>query len=172
MLENEIREKIKLESLKHLNKIAQVPNKSFDCFDCEQLINVVYRDLFSFSIRAGGFRKSSTTKVMTSPLGKTYDFRNLNIEEKKMYIPNIQTGDILFFHTQSLRDNKPTKDNYYPGHIGLYLKDNIFIHAKASSKKVMLSNLEEDDYLEILVGYKDLVPYILEKVEQRNSHSL
>lgn len=41
MNENQLRQLIKLESLKHLNKVAQVPNKAYDCFDCEQLINVV-----------------------------------------------------------------------------------------------------------------------------------
>lgn len=172
MIENEIREKIKLESVKHLNKIAQVPNKSYDCFDCEQLINVVFRDLFSFSIRQDGFGKSSTTKVMTSPIGFFYGFRNLTMQEKKIKLAAIHVGDILFFHTQSLQDNTPTKDNYYPGHLGLYLGNNIFIHAKDSSKKVILSNLEEEDYLEILIGYKDLLPYILEIEEYQNTYSL
>lgn len=172
MEENQIREKIKIESLKHLNKVAQVPNKEYDCFDCEQLINTIYRDLFHFSIRQNGYGKSSTTKVMTSPLGDFYDFRNLTIQEKKEKIMYIQGGDILFFHTQSLKDTKPMKENFYPGHVALYLGDNKFIHAKASSGKVLISNLEEEDYLEILIGYKDLIPYILTTHENKENHTL
>ena len=84
MNENQLRQLIKLESLKHLNKIAQVPNKTYDCFDCEQLINVVYRDLFQISIRKDGYGKSSTTKVLTSSIGNFYNFSKLNIEEKKI----------------------------------------------------------------------------------------
>lgn len=171
MNEMEIREKIKLESLKHLNKIARVPNKSYDCFDCEQLINTIYRDLFHFSIRKDGFGKSSTTKVLTSSIGDFYDFRNLTIEEKKECTRNIQIGDILFFHTQSLEENKPTYENRYPGHVALFLGNKFFIHAKSSSGKVMISHLEEEDYLEILIGYKDLVPYIL-NCEENNTRSL
>lgn len=159
--ESQIRGKIKLESLKYLNKIAQVPNKKYDCFDCEQLVNTIYRDLFQFSIRQGGFGKSSTTKVLTSPNGTFYDFRFLTKEEKKIRIANIQIGDILFFHTQSLEENKPTFENRYPGHIALYLGNYEFIHAKASSSRVLISNFLEEGYLDILVGYKDLVPYIL-----------
>lgn len=168
MNENQLRQLIQLESLKHLNKIAQVPNKSYDCFDCEQLINVVYRDLFQFSIRKDGYGKSSTTKVMTSSIGDFYDFSDLTKEEKKKKIKQIQAGDILFFHTQSLDEFLPTKENRYPGHLGLYLGNQTFIHAKASAGKVMLSKLDEEDYIEILVGYKDLIPYILENYEQLN----
>lgn len=171
MNENQIREKIKIESLKHLNKIAQVPNKEYDCFDCEQLINTVYRDLFHFSIRQNGYGKSSTTKVMTSPIGDFYDFRNLTIQEKTEKINNIHIGDILFFHTQSLNDLEPTQENRYPGHVALYLGNNKFIHAKTSLGRVIISSLEEK-YLEILVGYKDLVPYILNMNENEETRVL
>lgn len=172
MNENQIREKIKIESLKHLNKIAQVPNKEYDYFDCEQLINTIYRDLFHFSIRQNGYGKSSTTKVMTSSIGDFYNFRNLTIKEKKEKIFNIQIGDILFFHTQSLSDFEPTRENWYPGHVALYLGDNQFIHAKSSSGRVLISSLEEENYLEILVGYKDFVSYIVNVYETNETHIL
>lgn len=165
MNENQLRQLIKLESLKHLNKVAQVPNKAYDCFDCEQLINVVYRDLFQISIRKDGYGKSSTTKVLTSSIGNFYNFSKLNIEEKKKKIFQIQIGDILFFHTQSLDEQSPTKENWYPGHLGLYLGNQTFIHAKSSAGKVVISNLNEENYIDILVGYKNLIPYILDKLE-------
>ncbi len=41
MLEKIIRLLIKNESLKYLNKPAKVPNKDYDCFGCEQLVNVI-----------------------------------------------------------------------------------------------------------------------------------
>ncbi len=172
MCEEQIREKIKLEVLKHVNKIAKIPNKDYDCFDCEQLINTVFRDLFHFSIRQGGFGKSNTTKVLTSPIGVFYDCSFLTLEEKRGRIAAIHTGDILFFHTQSLEENAPTFENRYPGHVALYLGNNLFIHAKASSGRVLISNFMEEDYLEIFVGFKNLVPFILHLQENSNILSL
>lgn len=164
MEEKEIRE-----SIKHLYKIAQLPNNQFDCFDCEQLINVVFRDLFSFSIRKDGYGQSSTTKVMTSSIGLFYDLRNFSKIEKENKIAEIQIGDVLFFHTQSLEFEEPTPNNKYPGHVALYLGNFNFIHAKSSVGRVVVSNFYEEDYLEILIGYKDYIPYILTNVfeEQR-----
>ena len=67
----------------------------------------------------------------------------------------------MFFHTQSLNDPVPIKDNRYPRHIALFLGDNKFIHAKASVGKVVIESLFDDDYLDILIGYKDLIPFII-----------
>ncbi len=151
-----------------MNKKAQVPNKEYDSFDCEQLINVIFRDLFDFSIRVNGFGKSSTTKVLTSSVGIFYDCKSLTNLEKIDFISNIKVGDILFFHTQSLNDTMPSYSNRYPGHLALYLGENKFIHAKSSIGKVIIESLQEEDYLHILVGYKDLIPYILQEVLSEN----
>lgn len=151
------------ESLKHLNKIAKVPNKDYDCFDCEQLINVIYRDLFGISIRKGGYGKSSTTKVLTSSIGQFYNLQSQ--EEKLQFISFIQPGDILFFHTQSIHETMPTPQNRYPGHVALYLKDGKMIHASASKGKVMIESLYDEDNLNILVGYKDIVSTMIKQSE-------
>lgn len=161
MNENNLRMRIIQESQKYLNKIARVPNKEYDCFDCEQLINVIYRDLFGISIRQNGYGKSSTTKVLTSSIGEFYSLENLSLQEKIERIHEIKPGDILFFHTQSLEDQTPTPENRYPGHVALYLGNNQFIHAKSSAGRVVIESLFDEDYLEILVGYKDLIPTII-----------
>ncbi len=63
----------------------------------------------------------------------------------------------------------PTATNRYLGNIGLYIGNNQFIHAKFSLGKVTIENFFADDYLEIFIGYKDLVSYILQE-ELNNSY--
>lgn len=163
MIEICLRYMIINESLKYLGYEAKVPNHEYDCFDCEQLINVVYRDLFSFSIRKDGFGKSSTTKVMTSSVGVLTTCQELSKKEKIEFIHNnIKPGDILFFHTQSLKVKGPKENNRYPGHLALYLGNMKFIHARSTAGKVIIEDFKQEYFLEILVGYKNMIPTILE----------
>ena len=75
----------------------------------------------------------------------------------------IKKGDILFFHRQSLNDNFPRENNKYPGHCGIYLGNQKFIHASKSKKKVIISNFSEDAYwLNILVGAKNIINDLIE----------
>lgn len=143
--------------MKHHNKVAQSKNTTYDCFDCEQLVNVVYRDVLSINIRKGGYGLSTTTKVFTSEYGKLNIINKDNINEE---IKNIKAGDILFFHTQSLEDIEAKVDNRYPGHVGIYLGNYKFIHARTSLGRVAISKLTSEKYLKKLVGYKDIISTI------------
>lgn len=169
MNESNLRMRIMEESLKHLNKVAQLPNKDYDCFDCEQLINVIYRDLFGISIRKDGYGKSSTTKVLTSSIGDFFSCQNLKKNEKLQFISTIKAGDILFFHTQSIDETAPAIENHYPGHIALYLGDYKFIHAKVSAGKVIIESFFDEDYLDIFIGYKNLIPAIINIENSKNN---
>jgi len=53
----------------------------------------------------------------------------------------IQKGDIVFFHTQSKKESKPTPKNKYPGHVGIYLGNNMFIQAKPSLEEVVIRDI-------------------------------
>ena len=70
----------------------------------------------------------------------------------------IKRGDILFFHRQSKSDNVPKEDNKYPGHCGIFLGDNKFIHCSRPIEKVIISNFNCRDYWKnVLVGSKDII---------------
>lgn len=96
---------------------------------------------------------------MTSDIGKitVYNENDLN---KDKYLKNINKGDLVFFHTKSLDDNSPTPTNNYPGHVGIYLGNNQFIHASYEKEKVVIDNLD-NNWLEILVASSDFITNII-----------
>lgn len=54
----------------------------------------------------------------------------------------LKFGDLIYFNTS---------DYYFPGHVGIYLDDNLFAHA-SSSRGVVVSSLENNYYSERFVG--------------------
>ena len=62
---------------------------------------------------------------MTNNYGKNVLFKE-NDTNKDLSI--IKKGDVLFFHRQSMNDTIPKVDNKYPGHCGIYLGNNYFLH--------------------------------------------
>lgn len=126
-----------------------------DIFDCEGLVHYIYEELFDIDIFEDGYGLSTTTKLMTSSYGKIilFDEHNLNKD-----LSVIKRGDVLFFHRQSMSDNIPKEDNKYPGHCGIYLGNNKFIHCTKSKGLVYISNFEKCEYWKnVLVGSKDII---------------
>lgn len=152
--ELELRYKIiKLALLQHHKKYVHGKNGP-DTFDCAGLVWFIYHELFQLNLYQNGFGLSTTTKIMTNPLGKLTLFE----EKKDKDFSLIQTGDILFFHRQSLQDREPTEQNKYPGHCGLYLGEDKFIHCSRLKGKVVISNFRKNDYWEkVLVASKDVL---------------
>lgn len=54
----------------------------------------------------------------------------------------LKFGDLIYFNTSSI---------YYPGHVGIYLDDDLFAHA-SSSKGVIISSLENNYYANRFIG--------------------
>jgi len=77
--------------------------------------------------------------------------------QKNLKIKEIMTGDLVFFHRQSLKANQPTADNYYPGHCGIYLGEDKFIHASRIIGQVAVNDFNETYWLDTLVGSKDII---------------
>lgn len=91
---------------------------------------------------------------MTSKYGKLTLFKENDINKDLNLIKN---GDIVFFHRQSLKDNIPTENNKYPGHCGIYLGEQKFIHASMPKQRVVISDFSKNEYwLQVLVGSKDI----------------
>ena len=67
--------------------------------------------------------------------GKTVDGEELSI------------GDLVFFKTYAS----------FPSHVGIYLGNNLFIHASSRSKKVTINSLDTPYYLKRFIGAKRLL---------------
>lgn len=126
-----------------------------DSFDCAGLVWYLYKEILNIDLYELGFGQSTTTMMMTSRYGKITLYEDCSLFKD---LSNLECGDILFFHRQSKSDNIPTINNKYPGHCGIYLKANYFIHCSGRYKKVTINNLDNDSYWKnILVGSKNII---------------
>lgn len=124
-------------------------------FDCAGFVWYVYFNTLNINIYEDGIGLSTTTKVMTSTYGNITYFKENDLDKdlSKIYI-----GDVLFFHRQSKEDNKPKEDNKYPGHCGIYLGNNKFIHVPRNKGYVTINDFESSKYwTKKLVASKDII---------------
>ncbi len=59
----------------------------------------------------------------------------------------LSVGDLVFFRTYAS----------FPSHVGIYLGNNLFIHASSRGKKVTIDNLETPYYVKHFIGAKRLI---------------
>ena len=153
--EDILREKIiKLALLQYKKEYIHGSNGP-NSFDCAGLIWYVYNEILHINVYKNGKGQSTTTKIMTNPIGilTTYEENN-----KLKDLSIIKTGDILLFHRQSLKENKPTINNKYPGHCGIYLSNNYFIHCTKKTGYITIDRLNINTYwYRKLVGVKNIV---------------
>jgi len=60
---------------------------------------------------------------------------------------NLSKGDIVFFRTYAS----------FPSHVGIYIGENLFIHASSIAKKIVIDSLESPYYLKRFIGAKRLI---------------
>ena len=155
MISNEkyIREKIVSLALDQHHKKYVHGGHGNDNYDCAGLVWYIYNELLNIDMYEQGFGLSTTTMIMTSKYGKIVLFEeNLNKN-----LDNIKFGDILLFHRQALDDTCPLPTNKYPGHCGIYLGNNSFIHASKPMGKVVISSFDSDYWKRILIGNKNVI---------------
>ena len=119
-----------------------------DTFDCAGYVWYVYNKVLGIDIFKDGYGMSTTTMIMTSSYGKLIIYKNIEL---------INRGDIVLLHRQSLNDNEPRVDNKYPGHCGIYLGNNRFIHASGTKKKILINTFNNEYWYNKLVASKDIV---------------
>lgn len=68
----------------------------------------------------------------------------------------LQPGDLVFFRTYAK----------FPSHVGIYLGDNLFIHASTRAKKVTIDSLEAPYYLQRYIGAKRILGIDKEELEK------
>jgi cell wall-associated NlpC family hydrolase len=61
---------------------------------------------------------------------------------------DLVTGDLVFFRTYAS----------FPSHVGIYLGNNLFIHASSLSKKITIDSLESPYYFRHFIGAKRIIP--------------
>lgn len=59
----------------------------------------------------------------------------------------LSVGDLVFFRTYA----------FFPSHVGIYLGNNLFIHASSRGKKVTIDSLETPYYLKRFIGGKKII---------------
>ena len=70
----------------------------------------------------------------------------------------LSIGDLVFFKTYAS----------FPSHVGIYLGNNLFIHASSRSKRVTIDSLETPYYLKRFIGAKRLLDVKDEKRDPQN----
>ena len=130
-----------------------------DMFDCSGLTYYIFYTLFNIDINEGGYGVGDTTKQMTNNIGNLRQYSE-NDPNKDKYLEDINIGDLVFFHRQSVEDNIPTPNNRYPGHVGIYMGDKKFIHAFSEEGKVVISEFNEY-WLKVLVASRDIIKGII-----------
>lgn len=60
----------------------------------------------------------------------------------------LSTGDLVFFRTYAS----------FPSHVGIYIGNNLFIHASSLSKKITIDSLESPYYFARYIGAKRVIP--------------
>jgi peptidoglycan DL-endopeptidase LytE len=67
----------------------------------------------------------------------------------------LSIGDLVFFRTYAS----------FPSHVGIYMGNNLFIHASSRERKVTIDNLKTPYYLKRFIGAKRLISRKYEKQE-------
>ena len=147
---NNIRDEILFLALTQYGKKYVHDTYGPDTYDCAGLVWYIYKKVLGINIFNNGYGKSTTTKIMTSNYGKLTIY-NTDIKDIKL----IKKGDIVFLHRQSLKDNEPRVNNKYPGHCGIYIGNNAFIHASGTEKRIVISDFNNEYWYKKIVGYKD-----------------
>lgn len=118
-----IREKMLMEVIKYLGTPYKYGGNTKNGIDCSAFTQTVYRDVFNIKLERSARLQYNQGEVISKG------------EELKY-------GDLVFFNTR-----KRVK----PGHVGVYIGDNLFAHA-STKKGVTITSLDYDYYSRTFMG--------------------
>lgn len=121
------REKVLMEVIKYLNTPYVYGGNSADGIDCSAFTRTVIGNTFSF-----GLPRSAREQYQ---VGEEIDGKD-----------DLEFGDLVFFNTRR---------RVRPGHVGIYLGDNLFAHA-SSHNGVIVSSLDSTYYAKRYMGARRL----------------
>jgi len=117
------KEKILMEIIKYLNTPYKYGGNSKDGIDCSAFTQTIYRNCLSIPL----LRTARDQFTM-----------GIKIEDRE----DLQFGDLVFFNTRR---------RVRPGHVGIYIGDNLFAHA-SSKHGVIISSLDHEYYSKRYMG--------------------
>ena len=118
-----VKEKMLMEIIKYLNTPYKFGGNSKNGIDCSAFTQRIYSDCVSISL----LRTAQDQYNEGTP-----------VED----VSELKFGDLIFFDTRR---------NVKPGHVGIYLGDNLFAHA-SSKQGVTVSSLTSDYYSKRFMG--------------------
>ena len=130
-------------------------------FTKEEFTWYIFKELFNIDINSG-YGLDNSTKHMTNNIGDLKIYNETDTK-KRDYLKDIKPGDLIFFHTKNPDHNLPSLNNYYPGHTGIYLGNNNFIHASDIQNKIIIEPLSEE-WLKKLVASRDIITQIIKAI--------
>ncbi len=116
------KEKMLMEIVKYMNTPYKFGGESKSGIDCSAFTQAVYNSCSIHLLRSAGEQFTE----------------GIEIDDKN----NLKFGDLVFFNTR-----KTIK----PGHVGIYIGDNLFVHA-SSSNGVIVTPLDSEYYSERFMG--------------------
>ncbi|NNG26958.1 MAG: C40 family peptidase [Ignavibacteriaceae bacterium] len=117
------KEKVLMEIIKYLNTPYKYGGNSKDGIDCSAFTQTIYKNTLSFNLE----RSARLQYKQGKEISDTEDLR---------------FGDLVFFNT---------RQRVRPGHVGIYIGDNLFAHA-SSKKGVTISSLDHSYYIKRYMG--------------------
>jgi lipoprotein Spr len=118
-----LREKMLMEVIKYLNTPYKYGGNTKDGMDCSAFTQILFRDVFNISLERSARLQYAQGSVVTKD-------------------DTLKFGDLVFFNTR-----KRVK----PGHVGIYIGDNLFAHA-STKKGVTITSLDYDYYSRVFMG--------------------
>lgn len=118
-----LKEKLLMEIIKYLNTPYKYGGNSSDGIDCSAFTRTVYSDVLSIELNRSAKDQYS---------------QGIKIENQE----DLKFGDLIFFNTRR---------RVKPGHVGIYIGDNLFAHA-SSKYGVIVSSLDQDYYSHRFMG--------------------
>jgi lipoprotein Spr len=118
-----VKEKMLMEIIKYLNTPYKFGGNSKQGIDCSAFTQTIFNNVFSFQLLRSAKQQYT---------------QGLSINHRE----NLQFGDLVFFNTRR---------RVKPGHVGIYLGENLFAHA-SSAKGVIVSSLDHEYYSRTFMG--------------------
>ena len=123
------KEKMLMEIIKYLNVPYQYGGNSKSGIDCSAFTQNVYKTTLSVNLSRSAREQYKQGEIISD-------------------VDDLQFGDLVFFDTRS---------GVRPGHVGIYIGDDLFAHA-SSKKGVTISSLNHDYYKDRFMGSRRIKP--------------
>ena len=124
-----LREKVLMEIIKYLDTPYKYGGNSLDGIDCSAFTQNIYKSVLSINLE-----RSARLQFK----------QGIEIDDKN----DLKFGDLVFFNTR-----KRVK----PGHVGIYIQDNLFVHA-SSKRGVTISSIDHNYYSQRFMGARRFDP--------------